>query len=376
MKSKIVFVTGTRADFGKLKSLMHRLQKDENFEIHIFVTGMHMLAKYGYTCGEVENEGFLNIFKFFNQNSSDSMDHALSKTIMGLSDYVREIKPDLIIIHGDRIEALAGAAVGALNNIRVGHIEGGEVSGTVDELIRHAVSKLSHVHFVANETAKIRLRQLGESEESIFVIGSPDIDIMNSASLPTIKSVQTRYGFEFEKYAILMFHPVTSELKELRRQIKVLVDQVISSNIPYIVIYPNNDHGTDVILEEYARFNQLENFRVFPSVRFEYFLTMLKNAQFIIGNSSVGVREAPHFGVPSINIGTRQNNRVKSESILNVDNEHLVIADAIQAVSGMSRVPVTLFGHGESSDKFHQILNTSDFWQLNTQKFFVDRLMQ
>lgn len=376
MKSKIVFVTGTRADFGKLKSLMHKLQKDDNFEIHIFVTGMHMLAKYGYTCGEIESEGFLNIFKFINQNSSDSMDHALSKTIMGLSDYVREINPDLIIIHGDRIEALAGAAVGALNNIRVGHIEGGEVSGTVDELIRHAVSKLSHAHFVANETAKIRLRQLGESEESIFVIGSPDIDIMNSATLPTIKAVQTRYGFEFEKYAILMFHPVTSELKELRRQIGYLVDQVISSNIPYIVIYPNNDHGTDLILEEYVRFNQLENFRVYPSVRFEYFLTMLKNAQFIIGNSSAGVREAPHFGVPSINVGTRQNNRVKSDSILNIDNEPSVIADAIRTVSRMSREPVTLFGHGESSDKFYQILNKSDFWQLNTQKYFVDRVMQ
>ena len=124
---KIVFLTGTRADFGKLKSLMNRLRNDEDFELHVFVTGMHMLSKYGYTCEEVEKANFRNIHKFINQNSSDSMDHILSKTISGLSDYVKEIKPDLIVVHGDRVEALAGAAVGALNNILVGHIEGGEV---------------------------------------------------------------------------------------------------------------------------------------------------------------------------------------------------------------------------------------------------------
>jgi len=189
-KRNILFLTGTRADFGKLKSLMTKIQEDDEFELNIFVTGMHMLSKYGYTCIEVEKAGFRNLYKFINQNASDSMDHILSKTISGLSDYVKETRPDLLIIHGDRVEALAGATVGALNNLLVGHIEGGEVSGTVDELIRHATSKLSHIHFVSNESAKKRLVQLGEKKETIHVIGSPDVDVMNSSSLPTIDEVR------------------------------------------------------------------------------------------------------------------------------------------------------------------------------------------
>jgi UDP-N-acetylglucosamine 2-epimerase (hydrolysing) len=371
---KVVFLTGTRADFGKLKSLMNRLRNDVDFELHVFVTGMHMLSKYGYTCEEVEKANFRNIHKFINQNSSDSMDHILSKTISGLSDYVKEIKPDLIIVHGDRVEALAGAAVGALNNILVGHIEGGEVSGTVDELIRHAVSKLSHIHFVANEAAKIRLTQLGERGETIHVIGSPDIDVMNSRTLPAIEEVKKYYGFDFAEYEILMFHPVTTELDDLQRQIRTVVDQVIESGLNYIVIYPNNDPGTDVILGEYQRLKELKHIRIYPSMRFEYFLTLLKNARFIMGNSSAGVREAPHFGVPAINLGTRQNNRVKCDSVLNAVIEQAHIRNALEDAKTMSRQTYTFFGNGGSDERFYEILKSQKFWEIETQKIFVDRV--
>src|SRR6516162_7880523 len=141
---KVAFLTGTRADFGKMKTLMLKMQADERFEVHIFVTGMHMLSKFGSTWDEVRKCGFANIYRFINQNENDSMDQILAKTVAGLSDYAKEMTPDMLVVHGDRVEALAGAIVGSLNNIRVAHIEGGEVSGTVDELIRHAVSKLSH----------------------------------------------------------------------------------------------------------------------------------------------------------------------------------------------------------------------------------------
>ena len=151
---KIVFLTGTRADFGKIKSLIEIARANQAFEVHIFATGMHMDKKYGYTVIELEKYGYDNIYKYINHNAESSMDITLSRTIEGFANYIRLIEPDIIIVHGDRIEALAGATVGALNNILVAHIEGGELSGTVDELIRHAVSKLSHVHFVANEEAK------------------------------------------------------------------------------------------------------------------------------------------------------------------------------------------------------------------------------
>jgi UDP-N-acetylglucosamine 2-epimerase (hydrolysing) len=370
---KIVFLTGTRADFGKLKSLMNRLRDDDDFELHVFVTGMHMLSKYGYTCEEVEKANFRNIHKFINQNSSDSMDNILSKTISGLSDYVKEIKPALIVVHGDRVEALAGAAVGALNNILVGHIEGGEVSGTVDELIRHAVSKLSHIHFVANEEAKSRLVQLGEVSNSVHVIGSPDVDVMNSNALPSIEEVKSYYGFDFPEYSVLMFHPVTTEQDDVQRQISTLVDQVIESGLNYIVIYPNNDLGTDIILGEYRKLAGLRQIRIYPSMRFEYFLTLLKSARFIIGNSSAGVREAPHFGVPAINLGTRQHNRVLCNSVLNVEIETAQIRRAIEDVKAKPRQVHTLFGNGGSDERFYGILKSQEFWNIKTQKTFVDQ---
>ena len=372
-RRKVVVLTGTRADFGKLKTLLLRLEEDEQIELHVFVTGMHMLSRYGYTCEEVEKLGFTSIYKFINQNASDSMDHILAKTIAGLADYVREIQPDLLLVHGDRVEALAGATVGALNNVLTGHIEGGEVSGTVDELVRHAVSKLSHAHFVANDEARNRLIQLGEADESVFVIGSPDIDVMNSDALPPIEKVRSRYEFAFEHYGILMFHPVTTEVGDLRRQIREVVDQVIASGKNYVVIYPNNDHGTELILDEYERLRDNPHFRIYPSMRFEYFLSLLKHADFVIGNSSAGVREAPHFGVPTINLGSRQTNRVYCETVMDVPIDRVAIQAALGGVGDMSREVASLFGEGDSAARFHAIVSQAAFWRMPSQKYFVDR---
>jgi UDP-N-acetylglucosamine 2-epimerase (hydrolysing) len=372
-KKKIIFLTGTRADFGKLKPLILKLKGDDRFDVQIFITGMHMLSKYGYTCTEVELLGIKNIYKFINQSLNDSMDQILAKTIQGLSDFVNENSPDMIIVHGDRVEALAGASVGALNNILVGHVEGGEVSGTVDEIMRHAITKLSHVHFVANNSAKTRIIQLGEVSEHIHVIGSPDIDIMNSGQLPSLEEVKKRYSFKYDSYAILMFHPVTTELEQLESQIKIVIDEVIKSEKSYIVIYPNNDHGTDVILREFSRLEKRRNFSIYPSMRFEYFLTLLKNASFIIGNSSAGVREAPHYGVPAINLGSRQNNRVVSDLILNVDFVACDISKAIQVCTHIEKIPHEIFGSGNSANLFHQVMKDIAVWGNSTQKTFVDR---
>ena len=374
MKKKIVFLTGTRADFGKLKSLMRKIEHDSRYELHVFVTGMHMLAKYGYTCAEVENSKLPNIFKYINQNSNDQMDNVLAKTIAGLSDYCHEIRPDLLVIHGDRVEALAGAAVGTLNNILVGHVEGGEVSGTVDEQIRHAVSKLSHIHFVANDKARDRLMQLGEPESSIFIIGSPDVDVMNSADLPSLAEVRQRYQMNYDRFGIVLFHPVTSETRDLRRQARVMVDDLIASGLNYVVIYPNNDHGTDVILDEYDRLRELPQFRLYPSIRFEHFLTLMKNAVFMVGNSSAGVREAPHLGIPAINIGTRQRNRVVHPGVINVEAQPGRIGEAIGVAKDMTFEPAALFGDGQSAELFHKIVGDTAFWSRSTQKYFVDKI--
>jgi UDP-N-acetylglucosamine 2-epimerase (hydrolysing) len=373
MRKKIVFLTGTRADFGKIKSLMQILESHQAFEVYVFVTGMHLQREYGYTLIEIERCGFKNVHIFENHTHETTMDLTLAKTIEGLSRYVKEVNPDMIVVHGDRVETLAGAIVGSLNNILVAHIEGGELSGTVDELIRHSVSKLSHIHFVSNDDAKKRLRQMGEIQSSIYTIGSPDIDIMFSNDLPNLDVAKKYYEILFDNYAIVMFHPVTTEVGAMKRQAIDFVAALEEDTHNYVVIYPNNDLGSQSIIESYKNLKNNERFRVFPSLRFEYFLTLLKNAQFMIGNSSAGIREAPYYGIPIINIGTRQQNRAIHAEIINVDYDTKSISEALQNIDQNQIIKTTSdYGRGNSAELFLESMLNSDLWEINHQKQFRD----
>ena len=370
---KIVFLTGTRADFGKLKSLIKITQEDPSYDVYVFATGMHMNSVYGLTYIEIYKAGFKNIYTFINHDRIEYMDRTLAKTIDGFSHYVSEIKPDLIVVHGDRVETLAGAIVGSLNNILVAHIEGGELSGTIDELIRHSVSKLSHIHLVTNYEAKKRLIQLGELDSSIFIIGSPDLDLINSKRLPTFDEAKNYYDIEFKKYALAIFHPVTTEYNDIVQNIKEFVDVIIDSDLNYILIYPNNDLGSVEILKEYERLKDTSKVKIFPSLRFEYFLKILKNAEFMIGNSSAGIREAPYCNIPSINIGSRQNNRVNLNSVINCDYSKKNIFAAIHVALEMKiEVVPDDFGSGNSDKLFSNLLQQDEFWNINYQKQFQD----
>lgn len=375
---KIVFLTGTRADFGKIKSVISFLQEDSNFEVHIFVTGMHMKAAYGSTVCEIEKFGVQNIYKFINYSGTSELDTIFANTISGFGNYIRELKPDMIVVHGDRSEALAGAIVGVFNNILVAHIEGGEVSGTVDEVVRHTISKIAHLHFVANDEAKRRIVQMGEKEETVFVIGSPELDLMTSDKLPSIAETKKIFDIPFEEYGILIMHPVTNEINELSKSTETIIDALTESKFNYIAVYPNNDPGTDIIMDVFRKrlFNN-KQFVTHPSIRFEHFLSLLKNAHFIIGNSSVGVREAPCYGVPAINIGNRQNNRVRNgqiESIFNCDYNKNTILELINKLKNTKTrfEPKSYFGKGDSGRNFLNIIKQESAWKTNMQKQFID----
>ncbi len=368
----IVFLTGTRADFGKIKSLIQILEEHPNFNAHLFVTGMHLLETYGYTLIEVERCNFKNVHPFNNHTSEATMDLTLAKTISGFSQYIKTVNPDMIVVHGDRVEALAGAIVGSLNNILVAHIEGGEVSGTIDELIRHSTSKMSHIHYVSNALAKQRLEQMGELSESIYTIGSPDIDIMFSKNLPNIKAVREHYQIDFDNYGVVLFHPVTTEAKQMQSHATKFVAGLKASSRNFVVIYPNNDLGSGAILKEYESLKELPNFRVFPSIRFEYFLTLLKRADFIIGNSSAGIREAPYYGVPTIDIGSRQRNRAQHDHIINIDYNAQDITAALNGILPELDNQQTQFGQGDANQKFIKSLEEESLWQIDHQKQFID----
>lgn len=370
---KIVFLTGTRADFGKLKPLINKVDKSKEFDCYVFVTGMHTLSKYGSSYIEVEKMKYKNIFIFMNQTTTTDMDAILANTIMGFGNFVKEIKPDAIVVHGDRLEALAGAIVGAFNNIIVIHVSGGDVSGTIDESIRHSITKLSHIHCVHNEIAKNRLIQMGENDDYVYITGDPAMDIMGSDNLPTLSEAKKRYDIPFDKYSVFIYHPVTTEIDSLESQIKIITTSLKESKRNYIIIYPNNDSGSDIIIKEIEKLRENEQFKIYSSIRFEYFLSLLKNAEYIIGNSSCGILESEVLGTPSINIGTRQTNRTNSLNVINVEVDKDKILQSIVKAENMDILPTNNFGDGNSANKFIQILLDDDIWKMSIQKRFIDR---
>jgi len=370
-KKKLFFITSTRADFGKLKSLINIVKKRKEFKVTIIITGMHVISKFGNTYQEVQKVFKTKIIKFKNQSSNDRLEIILTKTSEKLSKIVKRINPDLIVIHGDRVEALSAALVGSLNHILTAHIEGGEVSGTIDDTIRHAVTKLSHVHFVGSTVAKKRVSKMGEISKNIFNIGSPDIDAIVKKKIPNILKVKNRYEIKFEKYAILLWHPVTSRVDTLKNDTKKILKFVNESGENFLVIYPNNDPGSNLIIDCYKK-NKNKNCKILKNTRFEYFLSLLKNAEYIIGNSSSAIYEAPMLSTPAINIGDRQYKRIKSKIIKNIDIKNLNIKMISNFVKKYKPIKKTFYGYGNSDQKFLKVILKESFWKIPTQKFFSD----
>ncbi|AXP08368.1 UDP-N-acetylglucosamine 2-epimerase [Campylobacter hepaticus] len=368
---KILFITGTRADYSKIRSLMQKVACSNEFELFIFATGMHLSKNFGYTVKEIYKNGFKNIYEFINYDKYYQTDKALAATIDGFSRYVNEINPDLIVVHGDRIEPLAAAIVGALNNILVAHIEGGEISGTIDNSLRHAISKLAHIHLVNDEFAKKRLLQLGEDEKSIFIIGSPDLELLNSNKI-SLDEAKKYYDIPFQDYALLMFHPVTTEITSIKAQTDNLVNALKLSNKNYIVIYPNNDLGFELILQSYEELKNDSRFKIFPSLRFEYFISFLKHADFIIGNSSCILKEALYLKTPGILVGTRQNGRLGTQNILKTNANTQEILNAINSIHKKQDLFDFKLEVLDSSKLFFKYLQSGVFFKLNKQKIFKD----
>ena len=368
---KLVFITGTRADYGKLEPLA-LAALDKGYEVHFFVTGMHLIERYGLTTIEVARNREFKRREFHNQNEGDSQDQVLSNTINGFSDYIKKEVPDLVLIHGDRVEALAASLVCSINYIRSVHIEGGEVSGTIDEVYRHCNTKLCSAHFVSSLSAQARVIRLGEVPESVFVLGSPELDTHKKNTGISFDQVRERYDIPWKDFGIAIFHPVTSELDNIRTQAEKFFEVLLNSNRNFVTIAPNNDPGSNhifKIIEELPK----KRFRLIPSMRFLYFSEILRHCKVLVGNSSAGVREAPFFGLPSLDIGTRQNLRNQSASITNATAfETKNIAAFLKNEWGKKYEQDISFGIGNSSDNFKKILASSKIWQLPLQKVFFD----
>ncbi|GAA3024635.1 UDP-N-acetylglucosamine 2-epimerase [Actinokineospora globicatena] len=372
-RREVLFVTGTRADFGKLRDVMLAVQASAHLAARVVVTGMHLLRRYGYTVHEVERVGLQRLHLIPNQVEGEPTALVLANTVQALARLVYEERPDAIVVQGDRVEALAAALVGSLHNVRVIHIEGGELSGAIDDSVRHSISKHAHVHLVANDQARARLEQMGEEAHRVFVVGSPEIDILTSPDLPALDEVRARYDIPFDRYGVLVVHPVTTEPGANARLAASVVDAVLASAANWVIIDPNNDEGCADIRLQLDRCVG-DRFARLPSMRFEHFVTLMRNARVVLGNSSSGVREAPVVGTRSVNVGTRQRGRTEAEGVVNVAPDAAEIRAAVDAVCGQPRLPgFHEFGAPGARGRIIELFEGDALWEPSLYKRFVDR---
>ena len=313
----IFIITERRADYSRFKPIMELIEKDDQLNYTLAVTGAHLVESMGYTKNEIINDGFKIHYEIQmftgGEDTGASMVRSFARVAENVTYCLEESQPDLILGGFDIGANLAVTIAGAHMNIPIAHIQGGEVTGTIDESIRHAMTKFSHYHFASNEDAVNRLIKLGEIPENIFNVGCPSIDaILNTED---DSDILRRFSLTEKNYFILLQHPVTSEVDKSKNQIQITLSSIKKSNINALIILPNNDAGFSKIIEKIKS----TKLKYVDSLSIDDYVNLMKRCQALIGNSSSGIHETATFNIPTINIGTRQNKRLKSINIINSD---------------------------------------------------------
>lgn len=364
---KVAVITGTRADYGILYPVLKAIDSSENLKLQLIVCGMHLCPDFGMTIKEIEKDGFEISDKFetvFSSDTGSSMAKTIGLSIMYITQSFERLKPDIVLVLGDRGEMLAAAIAACYMNIPVAHIHGGEVSGTVDESIRHAITKLSHIHFPATEDSRDRIIKMGEKKENVFVVGAPGLDVIKNTKYMSREEFLNEFGLKDDKIILMTQHPVTTEIDDVDFQIKATLDAIVSIGKQTVITYPNSDSGGRIIIRRIEEYRQKYSFiKVYKNLSQYDYLNLLNNADVMVGNSSSGIIEAASFKLPVVNIGTRQNGRLRGinvmdaaysrEAIINAINKSLYDDDYIK---GLDKC-INPYGDGNASGRIVEILN-------------------
>lgn len=309
-KKKILVVTGTRAEYGLLKSTMEEITASEKLDLRLLVTGMHTLSKYGNTVDDIRMDGF-NIDCVVGIDEEDDMLAAFSKEIVGIKEYCKKNMPDLILVLGDRDEPFAAAIVAGHLKIPVAHIHGGDVTGyVVDEYIRHSITKFSHLHFTASRKSYERVINLGEESWRVFNVGAPGLDAVRNTELQSRDNLAAKFSLNInKKWFLIIQHPVQLDKITVEEQISATLRSLKDYDAEKIFIYPNSDNGSDTIIEALEKCKNLPGCYINKNFDRITYLSLLKNCDLMVGNSSSGIIEAGFFQRPVIDIGNRQSNR-------------------------------------------------------------------
>ncbi|MBK8188041.1 MAG: UDP-N-acetylglucosamine 2-epimerase (hydrolyzing) [Cellvibrio sp.] len=359
---KICYLSGTRADFGLMRSALCAINDSPLFSLTIIATGMHLSAKFGNTINEIKAAGLnvaAEIAAPIEAMTGSEMAHNIALILDGCVSVLEEIKPDILIILGDRGEMLAAALAAIHLNVPVVHIHGGERSGTVDEPVRHAISKLSHFHFVSTLDACERLIKMGELQQNIFITGAPGLDGLKSLVVYNREELFNELHLDVNKpVALMVFHPVLQEANSAGEAATCILNSLINRSVQVVALKPNSDAGSVDILKVLEAFNDNSFVRVVTHFPREKFASWMAAADLMIGNSSAGIIEAASFGIPVINVGLRQNLRERNKNTIDVGLNSEDIEIAIDGALNHGRYdPVNVYGDGRTATKILALLS-------------------
>jgi len=360
---RLLFVTGARSEWGYIRPIL-RLCQERGIDYRICATNMHLLPSHGLSVNEIRENGFEisdEIYMAVDGNNHYTQAKALGVFLCSFTDVVTRIKPDWIILAGDRGEQLIGGLVGAYTYTPVAHIQAGELSGNIDVVARHALGKFAHIHMAANKDAADRLRRLGEQAFRIHNVGAPQLDELEQGEVSELTELESKYAIELSRpYMLVAQHAVTEEFDRAAQQIEVTIAAIDTFDLAKVWILPNNDAGSDIVRQGILKQRRADVY-LFENLKRQDYLGFMRGAACMVGNSSSGLLEAPSFGLPAVNIGRRQAHRVQGKNVINASFEVAHIVAAIktalspefrEAISGCENP----YGDGKSSARILDIL--------------------
>jgi UDP-N-acetylglucosamine 2-epimerase (non-hydrolysing)/GDP/UDP-N,N'-diacetylbacillosamine 2-epimerase (hydrolysing) len=363
---KITALSGTRAEYGLLKPVLKAINDHPDLELSLIVAGMHLSDRFGNTVSDIERNNFkikAKIESLVDDDTGAAMAESVGNCLISTVKALEKIKPDILLIIADIGPTLSGAIAGAYMNIPVAHLHGGDLSGSVDDFVRHAITKLSHIHLPATYESAERIRKLGEEEFRIFVVGAPGLDSILNNEFIHSNEIALKYNLDLTKpVLVLIQHPISTELESTEMQIRETMDALISFNNQCVIIYPNADAGGRIIIKTIEEHKQYSFIQIHKSLPHKDYLGLLKVSDVIIGNSSSGLIEAPSFNLPAVNIGSRQKNRQRAKNVIDVEHNKADIIEAInkalsQEFKNEIKDCINPYGDGKTGTKVARILS-------------------
>lgn len=333
---KVLVVTGTRSEYGLLYWTMKEIQKEQDLQLQIVVTGNHLVKDYGYTIDQIKKDGFIideEIDMIMNSVQKSSLVKSMGIEMIQMAQSFDRLKPDILLILGDRYETFAAAVCAMMMNIPIAHMNGGEsTEGAIDEQIRHAITKMSHIHFAGSKIYKERIIMMGEDPTKVYNVGQAAIENVQRIKLLNKDDIKKELKLNFDKHIFLItFHPETLDIENIELQVNNLITALKEFDAEFIFTYPNADFGSKVIIDKINDFTKYnKNAHIFYSLGQRKYLSLLKYSDVMIGNSSSGIIESPIFKKPVVNIGDRQKGRLRNKNIIDVSYD---INEIIQAIN-------------------------------------------